>query len=316
METETVAAKAGSLVDAPGVSYDPAANRPEPSPDLGKDEFLQLLVAQLKYQDPLNPSSSDEFIATTAQFTVVEKLDELTRQGENSALVNSLTTASSLIGREVTANINGVNITAVVDESQIVSGKVQLLTELGAIGLDQIVSVAAPPMPEPVVPVVPPVQAPVTETAAATDEASGESAETEAIEPVEDSEAVVDAPDEVVADEPVVDEPVVDEPVVDEPVLDEPAVNEPVVVEPAAVATTTTDPSIAASSAGAQGEIPPATELAEPPVEADWESIESVDNPVEPPPSADESDEVEDSPQETTQAAADEGPFDPFEQLS
>ncbi|MEL6985599.1 MAG: flagellar hook capping FlgD N-terminal domain-containing protein [Actinomycetota bacterium] len=116
-----------------------------PTNELGKDEFLQLLVAQLKYQDPLEPQSSDEFIATTAQFTVVEKLDELTAQGENTQLINSLTTAGSLVGREVTASQNGIEVTAVVDRSTIRNGAVVLETEAGAISLEQIVSIGAPP---------------------------------------------------------------------------------------------------------------------------------------------------------------------------
>jgi len=114
-----------------------------PTNELGKDEFLQLLVAQLKYQDPLEPTSSDEFISTTAQFTVVEKLDELTKQGANTALITSLATAGNLVGREVTANRDGVAMTAVVQRSRIASGKVVLETSEGDISLNQIISIGA-----------------------------------------------------------------------------------------------------------------------------------------------------------------------------
>lgn len=155
-----------------------------PTNELGKDEFLQLLVAQLKYQDPLEPQSSDEFIATTAQFTVVEKLDELTAQGANTQLINSLTTAGSLVGRQVTASQDGVEVTAVVDRSTIRNGSVVLETEVGAISLEQIVSIGAVPAPTASSavesPVLTPVTAPVLPTVAptpssATDE-DGESA--------------------------------------------------------------------------------------------------------------------------------------------
>ncbi len=147
--TETVNAVAGSTV-RPEWALPPEETAP--TNELGKDEFLQLLVAQLKYQDPLEPQSSDEFIATTAQFTVVEKLDELTKQGANTALINSLTTAGSLVGREVTASQNGVPVTAVVDRSTIRNGEVVLETPLGAISLEQIVSIGAAPAPEPAIP--------------------------------------------------------------------------------------------------------------------------------------------------------------------
>ncbi len=120
-----------------------------PNNEIGKDEFLQLLVAQLKYQDPLEPQSSDQFISTTAQFTVVEKLDELTKQGANTALVNSLTTAGTLVGREVTTNRDGVPVTAVVERSTIRGDQVVLETNLGEISLNEIVSVGAVPSAAP-----------------------------------------------------------------------------------------------------------------------------------------------------------------------
>jgi len=145
---ESVVATAGAAVNAPvfnnpTLSLDSAQAPEAPSGDLGKDEFLQLLVAQLKYQDPMNPSSSDEFIATSAQFTVVEKLDELTKQGESTALINSLTTASSLQGRQITAIGKAGSFGAVVERSEITSGEVILVTDQGAVRLDQVVSVGA-----------------------------------------------------------------------------------------------------------------------------------------------------------------------------
>lgn len=156
---EGINAVAGSVVEVP--DYSIPAEAP-PSGELGKDAFLKLLVAQLKYQDPLEPSSSEEFIATTAQFTVVEKLDELTKQGANTALVNSLTTASALIGREVTVTRNGLPVAATVKQSRIVSGEVSLETDLGPVGLTEIVSVGpATAAPTPVaVPASTPIPAP------------------------------------------------------------------------------------------------------------------------------------------------------------
>lgn len=111
---------------------------------LDKDAFLKLLVAQLKYQDPMQPSSSEEFIATTAQFTMVEKLDQLTEQGKNTALVSSLTTASAMVGRTVSAIQGGVSLDAVVLRSKLVSGEVVLDTDKGVVHLNEIVSVGAP----------------------------------------------------------------------------------------------------------------------------------------------------------------------------
>ncbi|MCP4223417.1 MAG: hypothetical protein GY773_08765 [Actinomycetia bacterium] len=142
---ETVAATAGATVTAPNFNSLTlnGTGPPAPTNELGKDEFLKLLIAQLKYQDPLEPTSSDEFIATSAQFTVVEKLDELTKQGTASALVSSLATASSLVGREITAIGDNGRITATVERSEISAGEVVLVTDQGAVTFSQIVSVGA-----------------------------------------------------------------------------------------------------------------------------------------------------------------------------
>ena len=140
---ETVSAMAGATVSPPGYDLVVTNGPTDPTNELNKDDFLKLLVAQLKYQDPLEPTSASEFIATTAQFTVVEKLDQLTRQGDNSALINSLMTASSLLGRQITALGDEGSITAVVERSEIISGEVVIVTDQGSVRFDQIVSVGS-----------------------------------------------------------------------------------------------------------------------------------------------------------------------------
>ncbi|WP_169792402.1 flagellar hook assembly protein FlgD [Actinoplanes rectilineatus] len=62
-----------------------------------KDTFLKLLVAQLRYQDPMKPADSTAFLAQTAQFTQVEKLQELLDSMRSQRLV----TAGSMVGRTV-----------------------------------------------------------------------------------------------------------------------------------------------------------------------------------------------------------------------
>ena len=46
-----------------------SSSTPAPSQDFDKDTFLKLLVAQLKYQDPTNPTDATQFMSQTAQFT-------------------------------------------------------------------------------------------------------------------------------------------------------------------------------------------------------------------------------------------------------
>lgn len=66
--------------------------------ELGKDAFLQLLVAQMKYQDPLNPTSDTEYIAQLAQFSQLEQMQNLAATNENSQMF-------SMVGKEVCVSV-------------------------------------------------------------------------------------------------------------------------------------------------------------------------------------------------------------------
>jgi flagellar basal-body rod modification protein FlgD len=90
----------GSLVNA---GYTPQQNNGL-ADVLGKDDFLQLLVTQLKNQDPLNPSDPSEFTAQLAQFSSLEQLfnvnESLAQMNTGSAELQRLS-ALSLLGREI-----------------------------------------------------------------------------------------------------------------------------------------------------------------------------------------------------------------------
>jgi flagellar basal-body rod modification protein FlgD len=87
---------------------------------LGKDAFLKLLVAQLKYQNPLEPADGAEFMAQTAQFTMVEQLTAIAEQSSVSA-------AANFIGRTVTWEANGSVQSGVVTGARFASDGAQLV---------------------------------------------------------------------------------------------------------------------------------------------------------------------------------------------
>ena len=72
-----------------------------PNNEMGKDAFLKLLVAQLKYQDPMNPADGTEFISQTAQFTVVERLENLVKQNEAMMQSQNAVAGTTLIGKHI-----------------------------------------------------------------------------------------------------------------------------------------------------------------------------------------------------------------------
>ena len=71
-----------------------SSSRNTSSTGMDKDAFLQLLVAQMKYQDPMEPTSNTEYIAQYAQFSQVEALNNMSQNME-------LSRYSSFVGKEV-----------------------------------------------------------------------------------------------------------------------------------------------------------------------------------------------------------------------
>ncbi len=79
---------------------------------MDKEAFLQLLVAQMKYQDPMEPTSNTEFVSQYAQFSQVEQM-------QNMSGSMDFARASSLVGKEVYIKTTGTD-----GEPKYVKGKV------------------------------------------------------------------------------------------------------------------------------------------------------------------------------------------------
>lgn len=80
-----------------------------------KEMFLQLLVAQMRYQDPMNPTDSSQFLAQSAQFTALEKMQAVADQTAALFSAQMAFGASGLIGRTVTwSDDDGVTQTGTV----------------------------------------------------------------------------------------------------------------------------------------------------------------------------------------------------------
>ncbi|SFL46237.1 flagellar basal-body rod modification protein FlgD [Paenibacillus sp. 1_12] len=116
---------------------------------LGKDEFLKILMTQLKNQDPTDPLKDKEFIAQMAQFTSVEQLSNMTT--ELKLMRQSLGLASSLIGKEVQWSIPSSKSneeakigTGVVESIIMKDGSQYALIKNEQINLDSILRISNP----------------------------------------------------------------------------------------------------------------------------------------------------------------------------
>ena len=84
----------GNIANIPQSDLSWGATTRQPSSELDRDAFLQLLVTQLRHQDPLNPMDDRDFIAQMAQFSALEQMVQLNQTFER-------TQAFGMIGKTV-----------------------------------------------------------------------------------------------------------------------------------------------------------------------------------------------------------------------
>jgi flagellar basal-body rod modification protein FlgD len=129
------ATEAGSFLPPPPSTGTTGSN-------LDKDTFLQLLVAQLKYQDPLNPTDQTQFLAQTAQFTSLEKMEVVAEQTAQSLAAQMAFGASGLVGRSVTyTDAAGQQLSGTVDSVRFGAAGPQLSIGGATVPMNSVVSV-------------------------------------------------------------------------------------------------------------------------------------------------------------------------------
>lgn len=110
----TAEEKARKALEVDMINKESFGERRLPKQELGKDDFLQLLIAQLTHQDPTSPMQDAEFIGQMAQFS---SLEQVTNMNANFAQLNEMllgSSATTTIGSKVELQVGDGNITGYV----------------------------------------------------------------------------------------------------------------------------------------------------------------------------------------------------------
>ncbi len=114
---------------------DPLSDKPEIAKELGQDEFMKLMMAQLKNQDPMKPMDNGEFLGQMAQFSTVTGIGDMQASLETLTETfssNQTLQATSLVGQEVLIEDSSFELNG----DSPVSGSFQLEVGSGDVKLD------------------------------------------------------------------------------------------------------------------------------------------------------------------------------------
>jgi flagellar basal-body rod modification protein FlgD len=93
----------------------------KPQQELGKDDFLKLLITQLAHQNPIQPMEDKEFVTQMAQFSTLDQMTSMANDFSKLAAMVSSNEASSALGRNVD----------IIDNDRLVQGTVTAVTRGG-----------------------------------------------------------------------------------------------------------------------------------------------------------------------------------------
>ena len=115
-------------------------NGRRPTQELGKDDFLKLLITQMQNQDPTSPMENTEFIAQMAQFSSLEQMTNMSTAFEKMTTFINASEAASTLGKTVQLTVGGNQFEGVVEQATrgenpqiLVNGKYYTMDKISAI---------------------------------------------------------------------------------------------------------------------------------------------------------------------------------------
>ena len=126
----TIVSNTSEMFPAPGAT----SSKANSMTDMGADDFLTLMVAQLQHQDPTKPMDNTEFVAQLAQFSTSTGVQELNESfsGLSASLTSSqMLQATDLVGRQVSTESNVGFLEAATDQD---GGAVAMLDATVSLG--------------------------------------------------------------------------------------------------------------------------------------------------------------------------------------
>lgn len=110
--------------------------------ELERDNFMELLLLQLRSQDPLSPMDSAAMFNQMAQLSMLEQLWDIRDMLSESTTSQQLTQGATLIGRQVEANsLEAGHISGLVESVRMQSGSVWLQIGEDEVRVDEVISV-------------------------------------------------------------------------------------------------------------------------------------------------------------------------------
>jgi flagellar basal-body rod modification protein FlgD len=108
-----------------------------------EDTFMELLLAELRNQNPMEPMDSSQMVTQMAQMNSLQELQKITASMKGVDQSNQFLTASSLIGKQVSYVTEDKLNTGLVSAFSIDNNVISLLVNDTAISLDDVLGVAA-----------------------------------------------------------------------------------------------------------------------------------------------------------------------------